>query len=120
MNNEDTNLSFYLRSNAIHIFKDAIRVIGTPEFIRFRVHPDGTSMLMESYDRITLTSFRVPKNVDTGRSLVVHSKAFCRIMANRLGWDISESYRVPGRMIPSENVVIFDLTKAVPIREYRN
>lgn len=116
---DTTYISFYLRSNTMRIFKKTIRGLGIPQFFRFRVSPTGTSMLLEEFDRITLTSFRVPKNIEEVEgSLEVHSKPFCRLMAHMQGWDISKSYRVPGRVFKAQNVVVFDLTQAVEITEH--
>lgn len=35
-----------------------------PKFIRFRINEDATSLLLEPFDRITLTSFRVSSKLD--------------------------------------------------------
>lgn len=118
MKSDTTYISFYLKSNTIRIFKKAIRGLGLPQFIRFRVNSEGTSMVLEKYDRITLTSFRIPKNIeDVDGSMDVHSKPFCRLMAFKLGWDVEKSYRIPGRVIQHQKVVVFDLTQAVQITE---
>lgn len=118
MKSEITYISFYLRSNTIRIFKKTIRGLGMPKFIRFRVNPEGTSMLLEEYDRITLTSFRIPKNIDEVEgSMEVHSKAFSRLMAFKQGWDVERSYRIPGKVIKHQKVAVFDLTQAVQILE---
>ena len=118
MKSEITYISFYLKSNTIRIFKKTIRGLVMPKFIRFRVNPEGTSMLLEEYDRITLTSFRIPKNIDDVEgSMEVHSKAFSRLMAFKQGWDVERSYRIPGKVIKHQKVAVFDLTQAVQILE---
>lgn len=118
MKTETTYISFYLKSNTIRIFKKTIRGLGMPKFIRFRVNPEGTSMLLEEFDRITLTSFRIPKNIDDiDGSMEVHSKPFSRIMAFKQGWDVEKSYRIPGKVIKHQKVAVFDLTQAVQISE---
>lgn len=118
MKSDTTYISFYLKSNTIRIFKKTIRGLGSPKFIRFRVNPEGTSLLLEEWDRITLTSFRIPKNIeDVEGSMDVHSKPFSRLMAYKLGWDAEKSYRIPGRVIQHQKVAVFDLTQAVQITE---
>ena len=118
MKNDTTYISFYLKSNTIRIFKKTIRGLGVPKFIRFRVNPEGTSMLLEEFDRITLTSFRIPKNIEeVDGSMEVHSKPFSRLMAFKQGWDVDKSYRIPGRVIKHQKVAVFDLTQAVQILE---
>ena len=115
---EATYISFYLRSNTIRIFKKTIYNLGVPQFIRFHVNREGTSMLIEEYDKITLNSFRIPKNIDdTEGSMEVYSKPFSRLMAYKQKWDTDKSYRVPGRVIGNQRVAVFDLSQAVPISD---
>lgn len=110
---EITHISVYSKSGCIHVFKKAIRVIGMPKFIRFRINPDATSLLLEPFDRITLTSFRVPANLnDEESNMEVYSKALIYELTQRLCWEIGRSYRVPGKVLRSQGVVLYDLTKA--------
>ena len=116
-----TYVSFYLRDNTIRIFKSTIRFLGTPEFVQFRVHYDGSSMILEPHSVRTFTTLRVPKNIyNENGSMEVHSKGLCRILANRLGWDVSSSYRIPGKLIPRQKIVVFDLTSATIIPPNNN
>lgn len=116
--NETTCISFYLKSNTIRIFKKTIYRLGMPGFIRFRVNKEGTSMLIEEYDRITLTSFRIPKNIDDLEgSMEVHSKPFSRLMAYKQEWNTEKSYRIPGKVIKHQRVAVFDLSQAVQITD---
>lgn len=50
MSNE-SHISFYLPTFRIHIFGKAIADIGNPQFIRFLIKDDCTSMAMEAYCR---------------------------------------------------------------------
>ena len=61
---DSTYISFYSKSGCIRIFKASVRAIGMPRFIRFRINEDATSLLLEPFDRITLTSFRVSAKLD--------------------------------------------------------
>ncbi len=117
--NEATYISFYFRCNTIRIFKKTMRTLGSPKFIRFRVHENGRYMLLEPFDRITQSStFRVPSNLeDENGNMDIHSKPFMWVIAKQMGWDITRSYRVPGEVYQSEKIVVFDLTKAVIITE---
>ncbi len=118
MVSDTTYISFYNSSWRIRIFKKTIRLLGSPKFFRFRIHEDGRSMLLEPFDRITLTSFRVPKNIDDEHgSLEIHSKPMTTILAKRMGWDMKRSYRIPGKVYQSQKVVVFDLTQASIITE---
>ena len=111
-----TYISFYLRSNKIHIFSAALREIGTPRYIRFLVHAEKLQLVMQAYHKKEFISFRVPKEgIFTYGSMEVASKAFCQLVAVRLGWDITKSYRIPGIVYPAQKIVVFDLTKSIEI-----
>ena len=117
--NPNTYVSFYLRKNRIRIFRSTIRFLNTPSFIQFRFNNDNSSMVMEPHEVRSFTTLRVPQNIysDNG-SMAIGSKALCRILADKLYWDINSSYRVPGRLIPSQGLVVFDLSKAELIPSY--
>ena len=107
--NDKTSLSVYLRSNTIRVYKSTIRMLGTPKYIQFRVHSDGNSIIVLPYPKQTFTSFRVPKNIyDEDTDMEVHSKMLCEIIAQKHNWDKEYSYRVPGRYVPEQNIVIYD------------
>lgn len=113
---DSTYISFYLRSNTIHIFCKAIREIGNPEFIRFLIHLDGIKLVMQAYTQLEFISFRVPCSVyEKKGSMELRSKAFCGVIASHMGWDTRKSYRIPGNIYPKQRLVQFDLSKAVAI-----
>ena len=115
----DTHLSFYLSGGRLHIFPEALRGIGSPAYVRFLLSNDGKSMIMEPYDRKVFASFRVPKGVyeKTEKRYRMEFKCtpFCRMMAHHLNWDMGQSYRIKGRIYPSQRIVKFDLQSAYPI-----
>lgn len=111
-----TFISFYGKTGNIRIFKKAVRAIGLPKFIRFRINEDATSLLLEPFDRISLTSFRVPANLnDEVGNMDVYSKSLIDLLSQRLGWELGRSYRVPGKVLPQQGVVLYDLTQAQEI-----
>ena len=111
----DTSLSFYLRSNTVRVFTNALREIGEPKFIRFLINEERMEMVLQPYHKKDFQSFRVPKGLyqpDSTQSMRVHSQAFCRLLAMRLGWDCDESYRVPGTVIRTQRMIVFQLRHA--------
>lgn len=116
MRNDAAYVSFYMRSNIIRIFKSTIRAMGTPKFIRLRIHePEGT-MIIEPYDRITFSSFRVPFPLnDSKEGMDIHSKRFIQIVAELMRWDMERTYRVSGELYGKLKIVKFDLVQAVKI-----
>ncbi len=111
-----TYISFYLRSNTARVFIGALRAIGEPGIIHFLINEERMELIMEPYHKKDFQSFRVPADIytDAGKTknMTVHSKAFCRLLAMRLGWDITESYRVPGVIFHQQNMIVFRLTSA--------
>ena len=99
MRNDVAYVSFYMRSNTIRIFKSTIRAMGTPKFIRLRIHETEGTMIIEPYDRITFSSFRVPFPLNEAKEgLDIHSKRFIRIVAAPMRWDMERTYRVAGEL----------------------
>ena len=117
-----TFISFYLRSDSIHIFVKALRKIGNPRYVRFLINGDDLKMVMQPHDRKEFISFRVPASIygdkrEPRKAFQVRSRAFCALMAARLEWDTSLSYRVPGEIYPNQKIVRYDLNKAIPISQ---
>ncbi|MCM1440467.1 MAG: hypothetical protein NC131_14905 [Roseburia sp.] len=111
-----TYISFYSKSGCIRIFKQSVRAIGLPKFIRFQINGDATSLILEPFDRITLTSFRVPNNLnDEEGNMEVYSKGLIYGLMQRLGWTKGRSYRVPGKVLPKQSIILYDLTQAQEI-----
>lgn len=118
---ETTYISFYLRYNRIHIFCKALRDVGKPEYVRLLINADHMRLVMQSYHKKDFRSFRVPKAIynhqqGENESMELHSRAFCLLLAGKLGWDTARSYRVPGIIYGSQKLVCFDLNQAALIR----
>lgn len=113
---DETNISFYLRTNKIHIFIEALKKIGKPHRICFMLDKTGESLLLVPYEKADFISHKVPAGIYNGKTdMDVSSMKLCRILANRLNWDTDFSYRVPGVVLADKNVIKYDLTKAEKI-----
>lgn len=116
MRNNVAYVSFYMRSNTIRIFKSTIRAMGTPKFIRLRIHETEGTMIIEPYDRITFSSFRVSLPFkDAKEGLDIHSKRFIRIIAEFMRWDMEQTYRVAGELYERQKIIKLDLLQAVKL-----
>jgi len=110
---DETYISFYLKASRIHVFVNALRGIGCPVRICFMISDDGRSLLLAPYKKRDLKSHSVPKSVYNGSGgMEISSMKLCRLLADMYSWDLSLSYRVPGRIYESKRVVIFDLKAA--------
>ena len=116
--NDQSFLSFYLKTNTIRVFKKAIKTIEYPSYVRFLIHPLKLQMAMTPYDKKELTSFRVPVsllNDETNASLAIHSKKLCGMVARKMGWTPGKSYRIPGRRLPGVKGFVFYLNEAYEV-----
>ena len=110
---DDTYISFYLKAYRIHVFAGALRGIGSPQRICFLINENATLLLLVPHAKRDFRSHRVPANAYTGNGRVeISSMQLCVLLANRHKWDLSRSYRIPGRIITKQEIAVFDLTKA--------
>ena len=111
---KNTLISVRLTSGSIRVFKEAIRLIDNPDFIRFSVNKEGTLLAVEPYHRKSFTSFKIPRNLYSYNSaMVVYSKPLCSLLYNRLNWNKDKLYRIPGKILKEQKTAVFDLTNAV-------
>ena len=110
---EETYISFYLRSNRIHIFVDALRGIGSPKFICLLIQKDGRTLAITPYKKKDFHSHRVSADVYDGTDgMEVTSMKLCHIVSELHHWDPDKSYRIPGFILSDHSAAIFNLTKA--------
>lgn len=114
LTNKVTYVSFYLKDGKIHVYADAIRSLGTPDFIRFLLNQDGSSMIMEPYHKKEFQSIRVKKDNISGK-LYFRCRPLCSLLEHTRGWNHSQSYCIPGRLFHNQRIVLFDLTQAAAI-----
>jgi len=97
----------------LHINMDAIRALDQPNFLRFLLNADGSSMIMEPYHKLEFQSIRVPKDIDRNlRRCRFRCAKLCRLFTYALNWDPQMTYRIPGKIIPAQKIVVFDMTQA--------
>lgn len=117
----DTNLSFYLKANRIHVFVKSLRSIGSPSRICFMISEDGENLLITPYSKRDFKSHAVPARVYKGDgSLEISSYKLCHLIAGMQNWDLERSYRVPGTVIPEKKVAVFKLREAEVIEHPEN
>lgn len=109
----ETNISFYLKTNRIHVFMDALRGIGSPKYICFLISDDGSRLIMKPYDKKDFHSHRVPVDVYNGcKRLELSSLPLCKILTEMFEWSENDTYRVPGKILIEQGLVVFYLNEA--------
>lgn len=107
------HISFYLRTSRIHVFAEALRCIGSPNWICFMLPADGQTLIIRAHKNRDFLSHQVPQNVYMGKSsLEISSWKLCRILAELHSWDLNHSYRVPGAVRKDQDSILFYLAKA--------
>lgn len=113
----ETNISFYLKSNRVHIYTEVLRGIGSPKRICFMIGKSGQTLLIAPYNKRDFKSHGVPGKVyESIDSMEISSIRLCRLIADTHNWDITRSYRVPGKINIKQNIALFELSKAEIIR----
>ena len=110
-------LSFYLGSDTVYVFCDVLHRMGRPPYVRFLINPNTMQLVMQPYHKKEFTSFRVPKAIYEnlpGKHIGfrVRSRAFCQLLAAKMGWSADRSYRIPGMVYPKYSMARFDLVEA--------
>lgn len=94
--------------------------MGRPAYVRFLINADTMQMVMQPYHKKEFASFRVPKALyenSQGKrvSLRIRSRAFCQLLAVKMGWDVDKAYRIPGTVYSEYPIARFDLVEAKEI-----
>ncbi|MBD5103277.1 MAG: hypothetical protein HDT47_00225 [Ruminococcaceae bacterium] len=79
---------------------------------------NGRTLLIAPYEKRDFKSHGVPDKVyKSVVSMEINSIRLCRLIAEAHNWDITRSYRVPGKINIKQNVAVFDLSNAEIIRK---
>ena len=104
------------KKSRIRIYKRTLYMLGEPDFIQLLVNPASlTVAICPANQNDKLVHKIVWKKLRGKCSYELYSRVLIRSLQNICeGWEEGESYRLTGEMIPQENIVRFDLDKAVP------
>lgn len=97
--------------NRIRIYKRTLHLLGDPTFIQLLVNPGSLTIVIRSSKQAESMSHRIVwKNLFGRQSCELYSKYLIKelhkVCAN---WETDKTYRLLGTLIPSENIVQFDL-----------
>lgn len=117
---EPAYLSFYLSTDTVYVFCGVFQKLGCPAFVRFLINPDTMQLMMQPYHKKVFTSFRVPRELyqvpsSKHTGFRIRSRAFCRLLASKMEWDVDKSYRIPGAVYTKCQLARFDLANAQEI-----
>ena len=114
-----TYLTVSMANYSFRVFRNALKAVGMPSYVRFLTDPETSRMAMTAYDRKEFTSFKVPSGAkiygNRNGCVRIHSHVLCKTLYRQFGWDTSKTYRIPGRMLPGQQAVVYDLSAAFPL-----
>ena len=80
------------------------------------IEENGETLIIAPYERRDFKSHGDPQDVYNGKCCMeVSSIKLCHIIASVHHWELSRSYRVPGKIYAEQNVVLFSLAEAKKI-----
>ncbi len=111
----DTYITINLSQYSIRVFRNALKALGPPSYVRFFLNPERNMMIMQPFERKSPISFKVPPKImekDKSSSLRVYSHPLCTILMEKMKWEAGGTYKIPGEIFNSQRLVRFDLNKA--------
>lgn len=121
MTDYSETMSFDLKKFRIRIHKSTIRAIGDPRYIHLLVSPDKKSVGVKAcFDRTPdKDAHRVNQYLmESDNSYEIYSSAFVKKLCKELGQlDENVSYRIKGRIVPSEQMAVYSLATVARIEQ---
>ncbi|MDD7517075.1 hypothetical protein [Ruminococcus flavefaciens] len=117
-NQSDLGISFAASSGRINIFKTTLKALGYPPYFRFLLDTDHKQLGIECCGYESDGSHTLPDD-HTQEYYTVNSKDMVRFIYQTCGWDKRFTYRIKGIAIPDRRMVVFDLTTALKVAEFR-
>lgn len=102
----------YLKGE-IRLFKSTIIGLNIPSYVKIYVNKERDLLAITSDKDKTLLTHKIPKNIyDKKWKMIVYSKKLCNVLYEKMQWDRSKSYRIPGEIMEKGAVACFELKKA--------
>lgn len=100
----------------IRIYKRTLHMLGDPKFIQLLINPKDLLVVVRAVNRSDSMTHRIVwENFVSKQSYELTSKQLIQSMQNVCeNWNVGESYRIFGEIVPSENIARFDLRNIVP------
>lgn len=111
-------ISICFSDGGVRLFRNTVRSLNTPPYVKFYIHKERALLAITPDIEKSLLTHKTPKNIyDENGKMVVYSKRFCDILYREMKWDKEKLYRVPGKMMKTDNAAFFDLRKAEILKQ---
>ena len=110
-------ISFNLRKNLIRIHKDTLYTIGNPYYVLLLVNPTERTIAVQPTNSSDTRAHHISKSsVINGKSFEIYSMSFVQNLLELCpDWKLSNTYRIYGEKISSQDIVLFKMTEAISI-----
>jgi len=113
MSDNIETMSFDLKKSRIRIHKSTIRAVGDPKYLDLLVNPVKRLVAVKAHDNATpkKDAHRVKQHLmESDNSYEIYSQPFMNKLLEVTGeLEKNCSYRITGRFIPSEKMVVYSL-----------
>lgn len=103
-------------ANGVTFGNGVIKKLGFPEYVCLLFNVKEKQMAIQVASKDDETAIPFCSGMGCSTSVRINHKDFKNTIKNITNWDISKTaYRVEGRLLPEENAILFDLSKAEEI-----
>ena len=106
---------FSLKERMVYIYRETIRELGTPAYIRLLINPDKRKFAIEAC-RFGDPGYCPTPELDGSRgSYRISHTNLLRQIWQLCEWDVETTYRIPGVVYSNDHVAEFCLDDAEPV-----
>lgn len=96
----------------IRINRQSILDMGYPKRIRILINPEKKELVLQPCNVYEKLAFKVPNDFgDNTHGLELSSISLTDLLTDTMGWKKDVHYRIRGRYIKKENIIVFPLTQ---------
>lgn len=114
-------MAFDPKKSRIRIHKTTIHMMGDPKYIHLLVHPEKKSVAIVAVKSNSpgKDAHRIkPQIMESDNSYEIYSSLFLKKLFEIVGGLSTEcSYRISGKMIPSQKMAVYSLDTIAPIEQ---
>lgn len=110
-------LTISLKKHCIRIYKETLRMIGSPEYVLLSVNFANNSLCITPSIKFDAKAHNVGKYMkNSSKSVVLYSTPLVRSLQELSGnWQNDKAYRMYGKVVTDKNCIQFKLQDAVSI-----
>ena len=112
MENSKYTIFFSTKWYKIRINQQSILDIGYPKRLRILINPEKKEMVVQPCNKYEKLAFKVPNDFgDTSHGFELSSAKLTGLIVDTMGWTRGVHYRICGKYIEEENIIVFPLTQ---------